>query len=67
MEREGRKRERKTSMCGCLLHAPAGDLAHNPGMRPDRELNQQPVGSQAGTQSTEPHPPGLISISFKNL
>ena len=38
---------------------PAGDLAHKPGMCPDWELNWQPFGSQAGTQSTEPHQPGL--------
>ena len=43
---------RKTSMCGCLSHAPTGDLAHNPGMCPDRESNQWLLGSQAGTQST---------------
>ena len=29
-----------------------------PGMCLDWELNQQPFGSQAGTQSTEPHQPG---------
>ena len=28
---------------------PAGDLAHNPGMCPDWELNWQPFGSQAST------------------
>ena len=33
---------------------PTGDLASNPGMYPDWELNQRPFGSQAGTQSTEP-------------
>ena len=32
---------------------PAGDLARNPGMCPDWELNWQPFGSQASTQSTE--------------
>ena len=35
-----------------------GDLASNPGMCPDWELNQQPFGSQASAQSTEPHQPG---------
>ena len=35
-------------------HAPlTGALAHNPGMCPDWELNQQPFGSQAGAQSIE--------------
>ena len=37
---------------------PTGDLAHNPGMCPDWELNQRPFGLQAGTQPTEPHQPG---------
>ena len=36
---------------------PTGDLVHNPGMCPDRESNQRPFGSQAGTQSTEPCQP----------
>ena len=36
---------------------PTGDLAHNSGMCPDWELNQRHFGSQAGTQSTEPHQP----------
>ena len=39
---------------------PTGDLACNPGMCPDWKLNQGPFGSQAGTQSTEPHQPGLF-------
>ena len=38
---------------------PAGDLACNLGMCPDWESNQWPFGSQASTQSTEPHQPGL--------
>ena len=37
---------------------PMGDLARNPGMCPNWELNQQPCRLQAGTQSTEPHQPG---------
>ena len=45
-------------------HAPlAGDLARNPGMCPDWELNQQPFDSQAHAQSTEPHQQGK-RISF---
>ena len=47
-------------MCGCLSHAPTGDLAHNPGMCPDWELNQRPFGSHAVAQSTEPHQPGMF-------
>ena len=48
-------------MCGCHV-PPAGDLARNPGMFPDWELNRQPFGSQSGTQSTELHQPGLLMI-----
>ena len=43
---------------------PTGDLAHNPGVCPDWELNQQPFGSQARAQSTEPHQPGLPAAPF---
>ena len=28
----------------------------------DWESNEQPFGSQAGTQSTEPHQPGLLTV-----
>ena len=41
------------------MHPPTGDLAHNPGMCPDWELNWWPSGSQIGIQSTEAHQPGL--------
>ena len=37
-----------------------GDLACNPRMYPDWELNQRPFGSQANAQSTEPHLSGLV-------
>ena len=46
-------------MHGCLLHAPMGDLAHNTSTCPDWESNPQHFGSQASTQSTEPHQPGI--------
>ena len=32
---------------------PTGDPAHNPGVCPDWESNQQPFGLQAGAHSTE--------------
>ena len=51
-------------MCGCLSHSPTGNLAHNPGMYPDGELNHQLFGSQVSTQSTEPHQPGLLQELF---
>ena len=61
---EGREKETKMSTCGCLSYAGAtGDLARSPGLCPDWELNWQPFGSQAGTQSTEPHQPGLSCCS----
>ena len=61
MGREG-ERERNISVWLPLPAPPTGDLARNPGMCPDWELNWQPFGSQAGTQSTEPHQPGLKLI-----
>ena len=61
-EREGEKHQ-----CVVASHThPTEDLAHNPGMCPDWEWNQQPFGSQAGTQSTDPHQPGLC-VSFLKI
>ena len=37
---------------------PAGDLAHNPGMCPDLELNWQPFSLQDDAQPTGSHQPG---------
>ena len=55
-----RGREGETHQCVVASHTPTtGDLAHNPGMYPDWELNQQPFGSQADAHSAEPHQPGL--------
>ena len=51
MEKEGEKHQ---CVVASLLPLP-GDLAH---MCPDWESNWGPFGSQAGTQSTEPHWPG---------
>ena len=34
-------------MCGCYHMSPTGDVARNPGMCPDWELNLQLFGSQA--------------------
>ena len=47
-QREG-KRSREGEKYRCVVATPApctGDLAHNPGMCPDWELNQQPFDSQ---------------------
>ena len=65
LEGKGGRKGRETSMCGCLTSAPYS--AHNPGMRPDWELNWRPFGSQAGAQSTEPHQPSEILILNKFL
>ena len=55
-----REREGKKHQCVVASHtSPAGILAHNPGMCPNRESNQRPFGSQAHTQSTELHQLGL--------
>ena len=46
-------------------HTPqTGNLACKPGMYPDWESNQQHFGSQAGTQSTEPHQAGQECFNF---
>ena len=52
-----------------LMCPPIGDLAHNPGMCHDWELNWQPFGLQGGNQSTEPYQPGLkvLFLMWGNL
>ena len=64
--REGEKLGEK-QQCVVASHTPpTGDLAYNPGICHDWELNQQPFSSQSGAQSTEPHQPGHDSI-FRNF
>ena len=58
-ERREEERERNINVWLPLTRPLLGDLAWNPGLCPDRESNPQPFGSKAGTQSTEPHQPGL--------
>ena len=60
-----KKRERNINVWLPLEYPPTGDLACHPGMCPDRESNWRPFGSQAGTQSTEPHQPGQVQ-DFKS-
>ena len=56
---EGREKERERNINVVAASAPpTGDLARNPGMCPDWELNQRHFGLQAGSQSTEPQQPG---------
>ena len=57
-EKEGEKYECVVTSCTPPTEGPA----HNPGMCSDWELNWWPFGSQSGTQSTEPHQPGTITI-----
>ena len=66
---EGREKERKRNIAVREKHRSVascmpltGDLACNPGMCPDWELNRQPFGSQASTQPTEPHQPGQMFL-----
>ena len=59
-EREGEKQQCVVASC----KSPTGDLAQNPGMCPDWELNQQPFGLQAGIQNTEPYQPGPEGLYF---
>ena len=63
---EGREKERERNIIVCLplVRPLTGDLAYNPGTCCDWESEQQPFGSQAGTQSTEPHQPGPLDFSF---
>ena len=58
-EKEGEREGEKHLCVVASRMPPTGDLAYNPGMCPDWELNQGPFGSQANTQFTEPHQPGL--------
>ena len=60
-EGKGRRKRGEKYRLVAFYTPPTGDLAHNPGMCPDWESNWQPLGSQAGTQSTEPHQPGLYA------
>ena len=58
--REGEREEEKHQYVVASCPAPTGDLVRNPGMCPDWESNRPPFGFQSGTQSTEPHQPGLM-------
>ena len=58
--REGLREGEKHQCVVASRMPPTRDLASNPGMCPDWESNWQHPSSQAGTQSTEPHQPGLF-------
>ena len=58
-QREGKgEREGEKHWSDASHTPPNGGLVHSPGMHPDWESNRQPLGSQAGAQSTESHQPG---------
>ena len=57
-KREGRERERDRNIDWSYT-PPTGNLAHNPGMCPDRELNWPPFGLWDDAQPTEPCQSGL--------
>ena len=63
-ERERNTDERKKHQLVASRKLPTSDLACNPGMCPEWELNWQPLGPQASAQSTEPHQPGQNSFSY---
>ena len=58
-EKEGEKHETAASPT-----PPPRNPANNPGSFPDWASNRWPFGSQAGTQSAEPHHPGLLFVYF---
>ena len=65
---EGREKERGRNIDMQEKHQsaasctpPTGDLAYDPGICPDRELNQQPFSLWDDTQPTEPHQSGSFA------
>ena len=59
----GREGEREGEKHQCVVVPPlppTGDLARNLSMCPEWKSSQWPFGSQASTQSTEPHQPGRV-------
>ena len=59
---EGERKGEKHQCVVASRMSSTGDLAHNPGMCPDWELNWQPFSLQARAQSTELHQPGPIFL-----
>ena len=56
--KEGKREGKKHQGVVVSRAPPTGNLACIPGMGPDWQSNRQSFGSQADTQSTEPHQPG---------
>ena len=62
---EVRKKERKRTInVRNIDQLPFRDVAHNPGMFPDRDPNQPPVSLRDNAQPTEPHQSGQVSVSL---
>ena len=61
--REG-ERDRNINVWLSLLLPPLGTWPATQACALDWKLNRRPFGSQAGTQSTEPHQPGLFSCAL---
>ena len=56
------------NIIGCLVvHTPAGDQTHNPGMRPDWELSQQTFGVWDNAPTTWATQQGLLIQFLKNV
>ena len=55
----------ETSMCGCLLHAPYWGPGLKPRHVPWLGIEPATSGSQAGTQSLEPHQSGMTLYDLK--
>ena len=67
--REGEREGEKHPFVVASSISATGDLARNLGMCSDQESNQQPFSSQAHTQPTELHQPGIkntFKINTKN-
>ena len=60
--REGERGKETPNVWATTCMPLTGDPACNPGMCPGWESNQRHFGSQASTQSTEPHQPGQQAI-----
>ena len=67
MGREGEREEGRHQCVVASCVPPTGDLACNPGMCRDCDLNLCPLGSQAYAQSTELHQLGLEKYILKYI
>ena len=64
---EGKAKERERNIDWLpFAHTPIGNLARNPGMCHDWELNRQPLALGDNAQPTEPRRPGQSYIFFFN-